>query len=152
MDQQAVQVMREIDKLDKIGLDGVCAMLGDGLKDTSGAFNKGVGLDPLRIGMIRLFFEESAAHEGSTNDQRLEQLEKAMGRVSQVRNRIDMMIALEEHIYADGSTAWDRLLSMPACDRDTWENGKRPKNVAWALDDIVKVIRAQRGKLLPSTP
>jgi hypothetical protein len=63
-----LQVLREIDKFDKIGLDGVCAMLGD------------------------------------------------------------------------GTTMWDRLLAMTPNDDETWERGGRPKNIAWALDDMLGAI------------
>jgi histidyl-tRNA synthetase len=38
-------VLRAIDKLDKVGVDGVRALLGEGRKDESGDFTKGAGLD-----------------------------------------------------------------------------------------------------------
>lgn len=38
-------VLRAIDKLDKVGIDGVRALLGAGRKDESGDFTKGAGLD-----------------------------------------------------------------------------------------------------------
>jgi histidyl-tRNA synthetase len=38
-------VLRAIDKLDRLGLDGVRALLGEGRKDESGDFTKGAGLD-----------------------------------------------------------------------------------------------------------
>jgi histidyl-tRNA synthetase len=42
-------VLRAIDKLDRLGLDGVRALLGEGRKDESGDFTKGAGLgDPSR--------------------------------------------------------------------------------------------------------
>ena len=51
----ALNVLRQIDKLETLGVDGVCAMLGDGLTDASGAVNPGVGLDPVQVGMMRIF-------------------------------------------------------------------------------------------------
>jgi len=39
-------VMRAIDKLDRLGPDGVRLLLGSGRKDESGDFTKGAGLDP----------------------------------------------------------------------------------------------------------
>lgn len=39
-------VMRAIDKLDRVGVDGVAALLGRGRKDESGDFTKGAELDP----------------------------------------------------------------------------------------------------------
>ena len=38
-------VLRAIDKLDRLGIDGVRALLGEGRKDESGDFTKGAGLD-----------------------------------------------------------------------------------------------------------
>lgn len=38
-------VMRAIDKLDRVGIDGVAALLGEGRKDESGDFTKGAKLD-----------------------------------------------------------------------------------------------------------
>jgi len=39
-------VLRAIDKLDRLGLDGVRALLGEGRKDESGDFTRGAGLSP----------------------------------------------------------------------------------------------------------
>ncbi|MET0301544.1 MAG: histidine--tRNA ligase [Methyloceanibacter sp.] len=41
-----LQVLRAIDKLDRLGPEGVRALLGDGRKDESGAFTRGAGLPP----------------------------------------------------------------------------------------------------------
>jgi len=48
---QRLNVLRAIDKLDKFGPEGVALLLGEGRKDESGDFTKGVGLnsDQLRI-------------------------------------------------------------------------------------------------------
>jgi histidyl-tRNA synthetase len=45
-------VLRAIDKLDRLGLDGVCALLGPGRKDESGDFTKGAGLPSTAIDRI----------------------------------------------------------------------------------------------------
>jgi len=42
-------VMRAIDKLDRVGVDGVAALLGKGRKDESGDFTKGAELDPAAV-------------------------------------------------------------------------------------------------------
>lgn len=136
----SIQVLREIDKLDKIGLDGVCAMLGDGLRDASGAFNRGVGLSPIQVGMIRLFFTEAAHRPGDTNTVVIDRIRAVSGRLSQIRSRIGMMAVLEETRHADGRTAWDMLLALPATTDETWSTSPslmRPGNIAWALDDLV---------------
>src|SRR3954449_12153928 len=45
-------VMRAIDKLDRLGRDGVAALLGDGRKDESGDFTHGANLPPSDIDRI----------------------------------------------------------------------------------------------------
>jgi histidyl-tRNA synthetase len=45
-------VQRAIDKLDRLGRDGVRALLGDGRKDESGDFTKGAGLDAASIDRV----------------------------------------------------------------------------------------------------
>ncbi|WP_304219680.1 HisS family protein, partial [Phenylobacterium aquaticum] len=42
---QKLVVLRAVDKLDRLGPDGVRLLLGEGRKDESGAFTKGAGLD-----------------------------------------------------------------------------------------------------------
>lgn len=48
-------VMRAIDKLDRLGPDGVALLLGPGRKDTSGDFTKGAGLADDHIGTVMAF-------------------------------------------------------------------------------------------------
>ncbi len=50
-------VLRAIDKLDRLGLDGVRALLGAGRKDDSGDFTKGAGLADSQIETIISFME-----------------------------------------------------------------------------------------------
>jgi histidyl-tRNA synthetase len=42
-------VLRAIDKLDRLGMDGVRELLGNGRKDESGDFTKGAGLQPAQV-------------------------------------------------------------------------------------------------------
>jgi histidyl-tRNA synthetase len=49
---QRLTVMRAIDKLDRLGRDGVAALLGRGRKDESGDFTKGANLSPGAIDAI----------------------------------------------------------------------------------------------------
>ena len=49
-------VLRAIDKLDRLGVGGVRALLGEGRKDESGDFTKGAGLDQKQIGSILEIF------------------------------------------------------------------------------------------------
>ncbi|MFD3191857.1 histidine--tRNA ligase [Sedimentitalea sp. HM32M-2] len=48
-------VLRAIDKLDRLGPDGVRALLGEGRKDESGDFTKGAGLSDDQAGTLMLF-------------------------------------------------------------------------------------------------
>src|ERR1700732_2015759 len=46
-------VLRAMDKFDRLGIDGVRALLGPGRKDESGDFTKGAGLDLAQIEAVR---------------------------------------------------------------------------------------------------
>jgi histidyl-tRNA synthetase len=48
-------VLRAIDKLDRLGLDGVRALLGKGRKDDSGDFTDGAGLDDAQVEAVMKF-------------------------------------------------------------------------------------------------
>ncbi|MBS1301221.1 histidine--tRNA ligase [Loktanella sp. SALINAS62] len=50
-------VLRAIDKLDRLGVDGVRALLGEGRKDESGDFTKGAGLSKQQIEKIMMFVD-----------------------------------------------------------------------------------------------
>src|SRR6185436_39546 len=45
-------VLRAIDKLDRLGIDGVRQLFGDGRKDESGDFTRGAGLSSSQIAML----------------------------------------------------------------------------------------------------
>ncbi len=49
-------VLRAIDKLDRLGIDGVKALLGTGRKDESGDFTKGAGLSTTQIDFVLRMF------------------------------------------------------------------------------------------------
>ncbi|WP_421999786.1 histidine--tRNA ligase [Roseovarius mucosus] len=48
-------VLRAIDKLDRLGVEGVAALLGEGRKDASGDFTEGAGLSPGQVDSIIRF-------------------------------------------------------------------------------------------------
>jgi len=50
-------VLRAFDKLDRLGLDGVRQLLGEGRKDESGDFTKGAGLRPAQVSRLIEFIE-----------------------------------------------------------------------------------------------
>ncbi len=63
-------VLRAIDKLDRLGPEGVRALLGAGRKDESGDFTKGAHLDPAAIERVLAF----TAAKGASNEETIEAL------------------------------------------------------------------------------
>jgi len=53
-------VLRAIDKLDRLGLDGVRALLGEGRKDDSGDYTSGAGLSPDQAAIVMGFMQAKA--------------------------------------------------------------------------------------------
>ncbi len=60
-DGQWLTVMRAIDKLDRLGIDGVKQLLGEGRKDESGDFTKGAGLSAADIALVVGSVEQGSA-------------------------------------------------------------------------------------------
>ena len=59
-------VLRAIDKLDRLGLDGVRALLGEGRKDESGDFTKGAGLNVEQADVVMGFMQALGADVAKT--------------------------------------------------------------------------------------
>jgi len=60
-DGRWLTVMRAIDKLDRLGIEGVKQLLGDGRKDESGDFTKGAGLKDADIALVVGSIEQGSA-------------------------------------------------------------------------------------------
>src|SRR6201996_3040776 len=60
-DGQWLTVMRAIDKLDRLGIEGVKQLLGGGRKDESGDFTKGAGLSEADIALVVGSVEQGSA-------------------------------------------------------------------------------------------
>src|SRR5215472_16015993 len=60
-DGQWLTVMRAIDKLDRLGIEGVKQLLGEGRKDESGDFTKGAGLKGADIALVIGSIEHGSA-------------------------------------------------------------------------------------------
>ncbi|MBV9511226.1 MAG: histidine--tRNA ligase [Caulobacteraceae bacterium] len=58
---QKLGVLRAVDKLDRLGAEGVALLLGAGRKDESGAFTKGAGLGAAAIDRVLAFVAAGAA-------------------------------------------------------------------------------------------
>jgi histidyl-tRNA synthetase len=65
---QKLAVLRAVDKLDRLGHDGVRQLLGEGRKDESGAFTKGAGLNAKAALDVLAFTEAGAGDRGATLD------------------------------------------------------------------------------------
>jgi histidyl-tRNA synthetase len=63
---QRLSVLRAIDKLDRLGVDGVRLLLGPGRKDDSGDFTKGAGLSPAAIDHVLAFLQAGRASRAQT--------------------------------------------------------------------------------------
>jgi histidyl-tRNA synthetase len=61
-------VLRAIDKLDRLGKDGVRSLLGQGRKDESGDFTKGAGLNDDQIGFLFNFLNPTFGYEVERQD------------------------------------------------------------------------------------
>ena len=68
-------ILRALDKLDRLGVEGVAALLGAGRKDRSGDFTKGAGLEASAITKLLAFAESGA----ETREATLEALIKTAG-------------------------------------------------------------------------
>jgi len=124
------QVLRTIDKVDKIGVAGVVDLL------QRPAEEFGAGLDSVRAALIGRFLET----KGETDAETIGNLAAFFRDTAQVMSRVDLMIQLEETVFGDRSTAWDLFLSMPTNTDDTWSATARPNNIGVALDDLVARI------------
>jgi histidyl-tRNA synthetase len=65
---QRLTVLRAIDKLDRLGPDGVRQLLGAGRRDESGDFTKGAGLEPEAIGRVLALMAAKRGTEAATLD------------------------------------------------------------------------------------
>ncbi len=63
-EKQRLTVLRAIDKLDRLGIEGVRQLLGPGRKDESGDFTKGAGLNNDAIDLVLAVIHSTVAIEG----------------------------------------------------------------------------------------
>ncbi|MCX7586670.1 histidine--tRNA ligase [Phenylobacterium sp. 58.2.17] len=68
-DAQKLAVLRAVDKLDRLGPDGVRLLLGEGRKDESGDFTKGAGLDAAGAEAVLAFVGAGLSGRSETLDQ-----------------------------------------------------------------------------------
>ncbi len=91
-------VLRAIDKLDRLGPQGVRLLLGAGRKDESGDFTKGAGLDSESIEKVIAF----TAARRSTNLQTLEALEAIVSASARGMEGVEELRAIDDLVRAGG--------------------------------------------------
>jgi len=128
------QSLREIDKWDKVGPDGVLARLTTGLTDQSGAEIPGVGVHPVQAEALVAFIDGrfGAGVKG------METWFDTIG------GRFALMTFLDQAPCGDteGYTLWDKLIDMPVNPDQSWSGDARPENIGWALDDILNLLKS----------
>jgi histidyl-tRNA synthetase len=98
-------VFRAIDKLDRLGLDGVLQLLGKGRKDESGDFTKGAELTDTQISRIINvcgWKENGSGSKGLTNIATIANLEDAVAESSRGREGIGELEAIASLTAAAG--------------------------------------------------
>ena len=92
----ASNILRSIDKLDRVGLDGVKTLLGPGRKDESGDFTKGVGLRPAQIDVVLEYLGIKASKRSNVCDE----LERLVGSSAIGREGVDELRQIDAALSA----------------------------------------------------
>ncbi len=102
-------VLRAIDKLDRLGVEGVRLLLGEGRKDESGDFTKGAGLAENQIEAIISFVEAS----GGDRDQTLADLKALVEGSAVGEEGVGEVSAMHDLLTAAGFAS-DRIVVDPS--------------------------------------
>ena len=102
-------VLRTIDKFDKVGQEGVRALLGKGRLDASGAYIDGVGLSDDQVAPVIAFLTS----KGSDTTETLSNLRQAVGASKTGQDGIDELETIAE-LLAAGGYGSDRINIDPS--------------------------------------
>lgn len=105
----AEDVLRQIDKFDKVGRDGVLALLTTGRRDDSGAQIDGVGLSETQVAPVLAFLTSKGADNAAT----LDNLRAAVGASAIGAEGVDELAQMADLLAAMG-VAEDRAVIDPA--------------------------------------
>lgn len=94
--EQRLRVLRAIDKLDRLGSNGVEALLGEGREDDSGDYTQGAGLAPSAIEAVLKF----TTLTGADRDETLSTLETLIGATSRGREGVDELMEIDRLLTA----------------------------------------------------
>ncbi|MCA1334989.1 histidine--tRNA ligase [Pseudooceanicola marinus] len=106
---QAADVLRTIDKFDKVGEEGVRQLLGKGRLDASGAYIDGVGLDDAQAEPVIAFLTS----KGATVAETLDNLRAAVGESAVGAEGVDELAEIAGLVEAQGYGA-DRIVIDPS--------------------------------------
>lgn len=117
--QQHIQILRSLDKQDRVGERGVFDLLTNGRRDESGDFTPGCGLSNAQATVLLAQLRIIDAKFNPTHEHSV-----------RIARRFFLIEKLERTVINDktGRTAWDALLDM------------KPANIAVALDQIWDAI------------
>lgn len=103
----SLNILRAIDKLDRVGIEGVTQLLGSGRRDESGDFTRGVGLRSSQIEVVLSYLKAGVTSRGAVCDH-LERLvsESAVGREGVAELR-EIHEALKSCEYGDDRVVFD---------------------------------------------
>lgn len=107
--EQAEDVLRQIDKFDKVGRDGVLALLTTGRKDDSGAMIEGVGLSEAQAQPVLAFLTSKGADNAAT----LANLRAAVGGSAIGAEGVEELAQIADMLAAMG-VAEDRAVIDPS--------------------------------------
>jgi len=105
---QKLAVLRAVDKLDRLGPEGVRLLLGEGRLDESGAFTRGAGLDPAAAERV-LAFTAAGAGRGEV----LSQLSNVIGGSAEGDEGLKELEAIDRALTSLGVGA-DRAIFDPS--------------------------------------
>lgn len=91
-------ILRAIDKLDRLGIDGVALLLGEGRKDASGDFTKGAGLSSAQIEKVLAFTQSRQETRAKT----LDMLSNVIGDTELGAEGLNELRAIDETLLALG--------------------------------------------------
>jgi histidyl-tRNA synthetase len=108
-----LNVLRALDKFDKFGVNGVSQLLGEGRKDESGDFTKGVGLGPADIELLVGVLDTSSYND---NEETIASLDLRFGRAEKARQGIEELETIAALVRSAGYGS-DRIKIDPSCVR-----------------------------------
>ena len=106
---QRLRVLRAIDKLDRLGEDGVEALLGDGREDESGDFTEGAKLSPPAITAVFAFF----SYIRPERPKMISGFEKLVGQSEYGKQGVQELSRIDEILTATGF-GFDRVVFDPS--------------------------------------